>query len=188
MPDHIVRSEVISSHQPCHKLDQRLIRRIVKFTTLILNTAFDRDRILIPVIRRIGDLITRNTLYNLTLKSDHKVAARGSLMRLSKSRKIVTVLSGGRSRIGCIMNDNALDLSKFRSWAGILIDRKKLYIKLGAVCNIFRGDNVLCIGKGCLSGSFMHSLIQTEHRDQNDNQNNNCYNTTINLHGSFCFI
>ena len=44
---------------------KRLIRVIIKFARLVLNTAFDRDRVFVAVVRCVCDLIAGNALYDL---------------------------------------------------------------------------------------------------------------------------
>ena len=76
MPDHLIRRKPVTPAEPGRKRHKRLVRLRPELPGLIRDTAFDRDRIIIPVIRRIGNLIAWDTLYDLTVQPDDEMTAR----------------------------------------------------------------------------------------------------------------
>ena len=75
MTDDIVRLQIKLNTEVRAQIHQRLICTVIKFSGLVRMTALDGDRVAVPVVGGVGDLIERNTLYHFSLKSAHKMAA-----------------------------------------------------------------------------------------------------------------
>ena len=108
--DYIIRSQVEPFAEEACEPDNGLIRLIRKFAAFIRMAALNRDRIKIALIRRIRPFTCRNTLDNLSLDSDDKMAAGLCFLRLRQVFKVVAVVHRCAARVCSIVNDNAFYL------------------------------------------------------------------------------
>ena len=108
--DHLLRSQPVSSHQPGHKLRERLVSGIRKLSGLVCDAALNGDRILISVIGWLSNLVAWNTLHNFSVYPNNKMTARISLAGLCKTFEIAAVLFCRCPRVRCVMHDNPIDL------------------------------------------------------------------------------
>ncbi len=73
MAQNILRGQIIGIREPCQQLDQGIISFLGKGTIRRLVTSFNGNRIKIPGLHRISNLIQGNTLDDLAVISNDEM-------------------------------------------------------------------------------------------------------------------
>lgn len=127
MPDHIVGIQIISLGEIAHQLHQRLISLIGKLSGLVWVAALNRDGVVVPGIRAVGDLIEWDALDYGAVNADDKMTAGIGFAALRQTGEIAAV--GFRRCVGVagIVNDYPVDMLQWDLGTGIRVFRKQIH-------------------------------------------------------------
>lgn len=130
----IVRFEVIGVRQPFQQADEGVVGFLGELSVVRLVAAFDRNRILVAGLDRIGNLIQGHALDDLSVVADDKVGAGAALVVVLELFKIAAVLGGAGAGIRRIVDENILHLGQRIPGAGVVADCQKILCPFGVCC------------------------------------------------------
>ena len=121
MTDDVGPFQTVIVRQKGGEPDQGVVGLLGKLPVLPGVTALDGDGVIIAVIGAVGHLVQRDTLNDLPVDADDKVAAGGGGVGRGKTGKVVSILLGGGAGIAHIVDDDPADLGEGGARAGVFV-------------------------------------------------------------------